>query len=76
MTETPTTAIRGAVLRVITGDLSAAEVHAVEQCGLSATEAACLDEATLLDADEYVAVAASGFTAPRQHVMAERENVT
>lgn len=76
MIETPTTAIRGAVLRVITGDLSAAEVRAVEQCALSATEAACLGDAPLLHYDEYAAVASTEFVAPRQHVAAERENIT
>lgn len=75
MIETPQMAIRGAVLRVVTGELSAAEVHAVEECGLSATEAACLDDAPLLEYDEYAAVASTEFVAPRQHVAAEKENV-
>lgn len=69
---TPRTHIRDAVLRSVTEDHPTAVVEAIEDCGVSATEAACLSRHALLDFDEYRQVRGGSL---RRDVAAERENI-
>jgi len=68
----PRTAIRDAVLRNVTADHAADVVAAIEDCGVSTTEAACLSTGPLLDFEEFAQVRDSAL---RRDVAAERENI-
>ena len=56
-TMNPRTAIRDAILAAASEGLAEDEVRALEDVGLSATEAACLSRHELLDWAEYREVA-------------------